>query len=282
MTEGDGGLDGKSAHREKGMIVVKQALLVVSCGTAVPIGRTDIALIEKALASETPGRDFFRAFTNPSVRQAMKDLGEQIPSLPEAFGELEKRGYRDVLLQPTHILYGYEYDKMMNTAKRYIGRFEKLTFGSPLLSDHSSLIALAEALARRHLGNSQCASVFFGHGSAHFANMVYPALQTALRLIGNEHSYVGTVKGWPGYEEVLRQLETGGYQEVRLVPLLLAAGGTTFQEMAGKGPESWQTKLKDAGFTVRPVLQGLGALPEVQQIYRTQLRQLIMQEGLKR
>ena len=92
-------------------MIVKQALLVVSCGTTASTGRTDIALVEKALASETPGRDFFRAFTNPGVRQAMKEQGEQIPSLPEAFGELERQGYRDVLLQPTHILYGTEYRK---------------------------------------------------------------------------------------------------------------------------------------------------------------------------
>ena len=137
----------------------------------------------------------------------MKEQGEQIPSLPEAFGELERQGYRDVLMQPTHILYGTEYEKMMDTARRYTGRFEKLAFGRPLLSDHGSLLTLAEALIRRHGGNPQCAAVFLGHGSAHFAGMAYPALQTALRLIGCENGFVGTVKGWPGYEEVLRQLE---------------------------------------------------------------------------
>ena len=264
------------------MMIVKQALLVVSCGTTASTGRTDIALVEKALASETPGRDFFRAFTNPGVRQAMKEQGEQIPSLPEAFGELERQGYRDVLMQPTHILYGAEYEKMMDTARRYTGRFEKLAFGRPLLSDHGSLLTLAEALIRRHGGNPQCAAVFLGHGSAHFAGMAYPALQTALRLIGCENGFVGTVKGWPGYEEVLRQLEAGGYREVKLVPMLLASGGATFREMAGDGPDSWQARLKEAGFTVYPVFQGLGALPEVQQLYRTQLRRLIAAEGLAR
>ena len=112
--------------------------------------------------------------------------------------------------------------------------------------------------------------------------MAYPALQTALRLIGCENGFVGTVKGWPGYEEVLRQLEAGGYREVKLVPMLLASGGATFREMAGDGPDSWQARLKEAGFTVYPVFQGLGALPEVQQLYRTQLRRLIAAEGLAR
>ena len=260
-------------------MIMKQALLVVSCGTAALSGRTDIALVEKALSSETPGRDFFRAFTNPAVRQVMKEQGEQIPSLPEAFAELERRGYRDIFLQPTHLLYGTEYEKMMDTARRYIGRFEKLAFGRPLLSDHGSLLALAEALVRRHGGDPRRAAVFFGHGTAHFAGMVYPALQTALRLIGCENGFVGTVKGWPGYEEILRQLETGGYTEVRLVPLLLASGGPTFQEMAGDGPNSWAARLKEAGLTVHTVSQGLGALPEVQQLYRAQLRRLMMQEG---
>lgn len=212
----------------------------------------------------------------------MKEQGEQIPSLPEAFGELERQGYRDVLMQPTHILYGTEYEKMMDTARRYTGRFEKLAFGRPLLSDHGSLLTLAEALIRRHGGNPQCAAVFLGHGSAHFAGMAYPALQTALRLLGCENGFVGTVKGWPGYEEVLRQLEAGGYREVKLVPMLLASGGATFREMAGDGPDSWQARLKEAGFTVYPVFQGLGALPEVQQLYRTQLRRLIAAEGLAR
>ena len=140
-------------------------------------------------------------------------------------------------MQPTHILYGTEYEKMMDTARRYTGRFEKLAFGRPLLSDHGSLLTLAEALIRRHGGNPQCAAVFLGHGSAHFAGMAYPALQTALRA--------DRVRKWlcrdgqglgRGYEEVLRQLEAGGYREVKLVPMLLASGGATFREMAGGRP----------------------------------------------
>ena len=260
---------------------MKQALLVVSCGTSALTGRTDIALVEKALASEAPGRDFFRAFTSPEIREELARQGEWVPSAAEALDELEHRGYRDLLIQPAQLFCGSEYGSLAEQAERLAARFDRLIVGRPLLSDHGNLLALAEALFRRHGGDKRCASVFFGHGSPTLDGMVYPALQTALRLIGCEDGFVGTQAGWPGYEEVLRQLIAGGYQAVKLVPVLLAAGGPVFQEMAGDGPGSWKTRLKEAGFSVCAATQGLGTLPEVQQIFRTQLRRMMMQEGIR-
>lgn len=260
---------------------MKQALLVVSCGTAALTGRTDIALIEKALAGEAPGRDFFRAFADPEAREEMARQGEWVPSTAEALCELEKRGYRDLLIQPAQLFYGPAYQELSEAVEAYAGRFDRLAAGLPILSGYGNLLALAEALSRRHGGDRRCASVFLGYGPAALDGMAYPALQTALRLIGCEDGFVGVQGGWPGYAEVLRQLKAGGYTEVKLVPLLLAAGGPAFQEMAGDAPGSWGARLKKAGFDVRTITQGLGTLPEVQQIFRTQLRRMMMQEGIR-
>ena len=253
---------------------MKQALLVVSFGTSVPKARESIAAVEQALAAHAPCFDFYRAFTSPTIRGILAKRGEAVLSLAEALEQLAGAGYERVLVQPTHLLYGIEHDKIKETVAGFIPRFARLALGKPLVAGSGELQALAACVAECYMPKTG-ALVLLGHGTEHFANMVYPALQTALRLAGVKNAYVGTVEGWPGFDEVLSQLRADGHQAVRLTPLMLVAGDHALHDMAGGEPGSWQSRLEQEGFAVCCGLQGLGVLPGVQALYKTHLQELL-------
>lgn len=253
---------------------MKQALLAVSFGTSVPEARQSITCVEQALAAAAPGREFARAFTSPTIRRILAKRGETVQSLAQALEALAAAGYSDVAVQPTHLLYGIEYDKMKETAAAFAPRFARLRFGRPLAADAADLQALAACVWQAY-APQEGALVLLGHGTEHFANMVYPALQTALRLQGAGNVFVGTVEGWPAFADVLAQLQAGGFRTVTLAPLMLVAGDHACHDMAGPDPESWKSRLEAAGLTVRCRMQGLGLLPGVQALYAAHLKELL-------
>ena len=137
---------------------MKQALLAVSFGTSVPRARQDIAAVEQALAAGAPGRDFYRAYTSPTIRRMLDGRGETVPGLPEALEALAAAGYEELLVQPTHLLYGIEYDKLKADAAAFAGCFARLALGRPLAADSESLCLLAACFAvpllSGHLGGA--------------------------------------------------------------------------------------------------------------------------------
>ena len=256
---------------------MKKALLVVSFGTSVPRAHREIEAVEQALAAQAPDRTFFRAYTSPTIRRLLAQRGEQIFDLNSALENLAVQGYEDVAVAVTHLLYGIEYDKIKEQTAAFSKRFSCLRLGPPLLADSGSLCALARCLLQEPLAPGE-GLVWMGHGTEHFANMVYPALQTALRLAGGRHAYVGTVEGWPSLEDVLTQLQSDGCSRVLLVPLMLVAGDHAQNDMAGSDPESWKSRLEEAGISVRCRMEGLGALASVQDLYAAHLQKLLQPE----
>lgn len=249
----------------------EQALIVVSFGTSVPEARSSISAVEEALAAAAPGCVFARAFTSPTIRRILKGRGEEIPSLTEALEELAAAGVRQVTVQPTHLLYGYEYDKLKAEADAAAGKFESLAVGRPLLADNRGIQRFAYHLSQDHPAETGKAAVLMGHGTEHFANAVYPALQTALSFLGRDDICVGTVEGWPGLEDILRQLEPGGARQIDLLPLMLVAGDHARNDMAVE----WKSRLEEAGHTVACSFTGLGELPWVREMYCERLKELL-------
>lgn len=252
---------------------MKQAVVCVSFGTSVPAGREHITAVEKVLRRAAEGRRFLSAFTSGVIRRILKERGETVYSVAEALEELWRQGVTEVLVQPTHILWGYEYGKLTLEAEPWRDKFESLNFGKPLLTDTEDLRALAAALSGVYPTQAGETLVLFGHGTDHAANLVYPALQTAFQLAGRRDVLVGTVEGWPAFEDVLRQLRERNEKNVHLAPLMLVAGDHALRDMAGEEPESWKSRLEAAGFAVRATLRGLGLLPEVQDMYRAHLEE---------
>ena len=255
---------------------MRQALLVVSFGTTVPKAKRDIEGVEKALTALVPGMDVFRAYTSSIIRKKLAGRGEPVFSVEDALEHLADQGYTHVYLQPTHLLPGVEYAKIRRAVHRFPRRkeFEALVMGEPLLPDNSSLLELAGVIARCYVPE-EGALVLMGHGSDSFANLVYPALQTVLRLTGVERTYVGTVEGWPELDEVMEQLKTTPHRQVKLVPLMLVAGDHAINDMAGDDPDSWYSQFKQAGFSVETCLKGLGEYPGIREIFIQHIRDVL-------
>lgn len=247
----------------------RQALVITSFGTSVPEARISITAVEEVLTAVAQGYICARAYTSPTIRRILKSRGENVPSLTEALEYLAAENVQQVVVQPTHLLYGYEYDKLKAEAEAMADRFAVLTVGRPLLSDNEDIQCFARNLSQDHPVEDGAVTIFMGHGTEHFANAAYPALQTALHLLDRKDLFVGTVEGWPGLDDILRQLEPS--RKIYLLPLMLVAGDHARNDMAG----DWKSRLENAAHTVICSFTGMGQLSWVQEMYRERLVKLL-------
>ena len=251
---------------------MKKALVIVSFGTTYERARRSIDAVERALAQAAEGYDVFRAYTSSIVRKVLKSRGEIVPSLEEALEKLANESYDTVFVQPTHLLCGNEYDEKIRASyMRYAGRFLRSGIGKTLIANNDDLLKLAEILAALKPDDAD-ALLLMGHGTTHFANMVYPAMQTALRLQGHPNVVVGTVEGWPTLENAIDELRALGAKHIELRPMMLVAGDHAQNDMAGDDADSWKSHLTAAGFDVYCTVEGLGELEDVQRLYVEHLK----------
>ena len=254
----------------------KKALLVVSFGSALPRAREDIAAAESAIIDAAEGWEIRHAWSGAPVRKRLQRLGEVILSPEEALEQLEKEGYGTVAIQSTYLLYGAEYDHLEELCRRWAGRFGSLSLGAPVLAGQEELLLLARALLP--LGEGQEAVVPVGHGSEHFATLAYPALQTALQALGGAKFLVGVIMGWPDPEAVIAQLRRMNAHRVLLLPLTLTDGRHVRQDIAGKGPQSWRSRLEAAGLQVTCHPEALGQMPVIREINGRHTKKLLGME----
>ena len=248
---------------------MKQALAITSFGTSVPEARGSIAAVENVLENTADGYRTVRAFTSPTIRRILAERGEAVPSLSEALEHLKGSGVSRVVVQPTHLLYGFEYDKLKAETEGFSDRFDQIIVGKPLLASNGDILRFAEKLAETHPQRDGEAVVYMGHGTEHIANAVYPALQTALELAGRDDIRIGTVEGWPGLEDILRHWKAPC--QIKLLPLMLVAGEHARKDMA----VDWKEKLERAGHTVQCAFTGLGELSWIQEMYRERLLEVL-------
>lgn len=261
------------------MQTTQKALVCASFGTTVPTAAADIAGVEQALAAAAPGWQLLRAYTSGMVRTTLAGRGQPEDSVPEALARAATAGCRRVLVQPTHFLWGVEYDKLKVQALAAAPGFDWLRVGRPLLDDTRDLRALAGAIGALYPAEPGRAVVLMGHGSAHRANVVYPALQGIFELQSRPDIRVGTVEGWPGLAEVCAALARSRASRVLLVPLMLVAGDHAQNDMAGPGPHSWRSVLAGQGYRVDWVRHGLGSEKAVQDLYAAHLRGVLREDG---
>lgn len=255
----------------------KKALLAVSFGTSyADTLEKNIAAIEGDLAAAFPQRTVRRAFTSGMIlRRWKRERGVEIDDVPAALARLEREGYTDVLIQPTHVVNGEEYHKLAAQAEAQAGKFQRLAIGAPLLTAAEDYLALGRALLEVLPPQAaERAILFMGHGSEHQANSAYALMEYAFRDLGRPDIVVGTVEGYPGYDAALRRLkERPGVEEVELRPLMTVAGDHARNDLAGEGEDSWKNRLAGEGYRTRCVLTGLGEYPQVRALFVGHARQ---------
>ena len=177
-------------------------------------------------------------------------------------------GVTDVIVQPTHVINGIENDLMKEDALSFREQFDSITFGNPLLTSEGDNNALIQAVHREFssLAPNE-ALVLMGHGTTHYANAIYAALDYTFKDKGYPNIFLGTVEAYPSMESLLRQVRELNPRKVILAPFMIVAGDHARNDMSGEDPDSWRSQFEQAGFPVECVLKGLGEYPDVQQLF---------------
>lgn len=256
-----------------------KALLVVSFGTThTETLERSIAAIEASLRGAFPDRAFRRAFTSGIIRRKLlRRDGVKIDGVVEALEALWLEGYEDVLVQPTHIINGEETARLRSEVRLYSDQFKRLRVGTPLLTEQRDYELLVDAVMaeRPNLGYDG-ALVLMGHGTKHFANPAYAALEYVFHARGHLNVFVGTVEGYPTIEEVIARLDHQlNARRIYVAPLMVAAGDHVSRDMAGDGPESWKNQLLEHNYQPILLRKGLGEYPGVRELFVLHAREAL-------
>ena len=268
-------------------------LLVVSFGTSFNDSRVkDIKGIEDALQAAYPDWSVRRAFTAQIIINHVQARdGEKIDNMEQAMERAVANGVKNLVVQPTHLMHGAEYDEMMEMVDSYRDQFESVAIAEPLLgevgSDATVINADKEAVAKAITAEAVktagfdsldaaaedgTAFVFMGHGTSHTAKVSYTQMQSQMNALGYKNVFIGTVEGEPeetACENVIEAVKAAGYTKVVLRPLMVVAGDHANNDMAGDDEDSWKSQFEASGEfdSVDCQIAGLGEVADIQQLY---------------
>ena len=268
-------------------------LLVVSFGTSFNDSRVaDIKSIEDALQEAYPDWSVRRAFTAQIIINHVQARdGEKIDNVQQALDRAVENGVKNLVIQPTHLMYGAEYDELAETVGAYQDKFESVQIAAPLLGDvgtdatviNEDKKAVAEAVTAEAVKTAGyqtldeakadgVAFVFMGHGTSHTAKVSYSQMQAQMEALGYNNVFIGTVEGEPeetACEAVIENIKEAGYKKVILRPLMVVAGDHANNDMAGDDADSWKSMFNASGAfeSVDTQIAGLGQIPAIQELY---------------
>ena len=269
----------------------EKELLVVSFGTSFNDSRVaDIKSVEDALQEANPDWSVRRAFTAQIIINHIQARdGEKIDNMDQALERAVANGVKQLVVQPTHLMHGAEYDEMCAAIDKVRDKFESVEIAEPMLGEvgndatviNADKEAVAKAVVAAALSESGYEStaaakeagvayVLMGHGTAHVAKVTYSQMATQMDKLGYENVFIGTVEGEPedtSCEAVIAAVKEAGYTTVVLRPLMVVAGDHANNDMAGADEDSWKTMFEAAGLTVNCQISGLGRIADVQALY---------------
>lgn len=248
----------------------KKAVLVISFGTSHPdVLKSCIESTEKSIYQALPDYEPRRAFTSEFiVRKLAKRDGIIIDNPAQALERLKNERVSTVVVQPLHILPGYEYHEVKDAVIEFerSGCFDSLLLGEPLLYNNEDYVVTVEALkAQMQLSDNRTACILMGHGTSHFSNTCYYCLQSHMHDAGL-NAYIANVEGVPSLDGIIHKLKGNGTKKILLMPFMLVAGDHAKNDMAGD-EDSWKTILEHEGFEVEVHMHGLGEKEEFRQIF---------------
>ena len=268
-------------------------LLVVSFGTSFNDSRAeDIGGIEKALQKAYPDWSVRRAFTAQIIINHVQARdGEKIDNMDQALQRAVDNGVKNLIVQPTHLMHGAEYDELSEAVASYSDKFESVTIAEPLLGEvgsaddsvNSDKEAVAKAVTAEAVKTAGYESldaakedgtafVFMGHGTSHTAKISYSQMQNQMNTLGYDNVFIGTVEGEPedtACEAVIEKIQEAGYKKVVLRPLMVVAGDHANNDMAGDDDDSWKSQFEASGAfdSIETQIAGLGQIPVIQDLY---------------
>ncbi len=250
-----------------------KGILVVSFGTSYDKARASIEAVENKIETEFPNYVLRRAFTSGMIIKKLAGRGICVDTVEQALVKLASEGVKELIVQPTHLIAGIEYEKLQKAVQGLQHHFRSVKIGQPLLASESDRKELVDILAKEIEKQDDECLVLMGHGTEHEVNRVYLELQKDFEERGYKDVFVGTVEGTPSGEDVLK-CASGAYKKAVMAPLMLVAGDHALNDMAGD-EDSWQTMFEEEGIEVRTILKGLGAYQGVLDMYVNHVKQVV-------
>ena len=287
LDTGDASLDNPLNQDDIG----ENEILVVSFGTSFNDSRVaDIGGIEGAIAEAFPDWSVRRAFTSQIIINHIQARdNEKIDNVTQALERAVSNGVKNLVVQPTHLMHGAEYDELVESVEEYADNFDSVKIAEPLLgqvgADSSEVNMDKETVAKAitnqaveaagydSLSDSEVegvAFVFMGHGTSHTAKVTYSQMQTQMDELSYDNVFIGTVEGEPeetACENIVEEVKNAGYTSVVLRPLMVVAGDHANNDMAGSDDDSWKSVFEASGLSVQCQIAGLGEIEEVQSLY---------------
>lgn len=264
---GDASLD--NTRNEDG--IGEKELLVVSFGTSYNDSRrATIGAIEQKLEDDF-GSEYSirRGFTSQIIIDHVKKRDNvTIDNLEEALNRAADNGVKTLIIQPTHLMSGFEYNDLVEAAASYADSFETVSVGKPILTSDEDFDRVMKAITEETAAydDGQTAICFMGHGTEAESNGVYAKMDQLLKDNGYANYFVGTVEATPSVDDVLAKVKEGDYKKVVLEPLMIVAGDHANNDMAGDDDDSWKSVFEAAGYEVECVVRGLGEMPAIREI----------------
>lgn len=255
----------------------KTAVLAVSFGTSYEdTRRKTLDVIEKEMQEAYPDWSLYRAWTSGMVRKKIKERdGIEIPGVGQALEMMKRDGISRIAVQPTHMMNGFEYWKLYGEISDMREQFDRISVGKPLLTDLTDCDQVLQELVKEIPAAEDEALVLMGHGSLHYANFVYAALNYRLRELGYQNVHIGTVEAWPSLESVSACVRAQNPKKVILAPFLIVAGDHATNDLAGEEEDSWRSYFLAEGYQVECVLRGLGEYTGIRRILLEHLREAV-------
>lgn len=276
---GDASLD--NSRNQDG--IGEDELLVISFGTSYNDNRRlTIGAVEEAMELAFPDWSVRRAFTAQLIidRLQRRD-GEVIDNVGQALDRAVENGVKRLVIQPTHLMDGLEYNDVVNEAAQYADAFEAMAIGAPLLTSDEDfqIVAKVMAEATAQYDDGKTAICFMGHGTEAAANTVYARMQQVMTDAGYANCFIGTVEAAPTLDDVLALVQAGGYERVVLQPMMIVSGDHANNDMAGEDEDAWKTVFENAGYEVECVLKGLGEYEAIHDLLAAHAQAAINQLG---
>lgn len=259
--------------------IKKKAMLIVSFGTSYEDTRKKtIEAIEHTLEECFPEHKIYRAWTSRMILEKIRERdGIYIDTVPEAMERMKSDGITDITVQPTHVINGVENDQMKKDALAYKDSFHSIVFGDPLLTSETDNETAAYAVADEFSWISeQDALVLMGHGTTHYANTVYAALDYRFKDMGYKNIFVGTVEAFPSMQSLMRMIKEFGPRKVILAPFMIVAGDHARHDMSGDDPNSWYSQFLAAGYHVDCIMKGLGEYKGIRDLFAEHAKKTVL------
>ena len=253
-----------------------KAILVVSFGTSFHRTREKtIDRIEADIEAAYPDYQIYRAWTSKMIiAKLLRRDGVKVPTVAEAVEQMIADGITELIVQPTHVINGVENDLMKEDVLKRRDAFERVAFGDPLLTSQEDNVAVIRAVMEEFPDLKEDeALVLMGHGTTHYANAIYAALDYTFKDMGYSRVFLGTVEAYPSMESLKKQIRALGPKRLILAPFMVVAGDHAIHDMSGQDEDSWRSQFEREGYEVVCQMKGLGEYPGVRQIYLEHVRE---------